>query len=451
MKEKFIDTQTTDEECEEFLKKAFHSVQYQLQATLPVPEGSDHEQEHSVDQVRKTCHAEFGGLCELSTHRALVGKLVRVLNRAFQDNDVKVGNLVVLRSESLHFLGFLGVCMARPMLHTLVEAKLRLDDDVVSFVNPSLDTPSAKVLTSHEFFHQMAISGPITHVTVEVWNYTVSLQSGLQIHLGDKKAEFDLDPAQRQVVRKPHVRTRFNLKLKNKRRKRTSRARKSSKKKSTLAVAAKRNKRQNDKQSQSGTSDSSATSTVSGKSEGPNTAEDLIEAHTFLSENFQSEDASAKVLIEEHERVRDEVEAVYTTQPEPASSSQVSHSEQPPKVIAEQKAQAKQGKGYSSFFSKQCGLEEVAVAVSNRSSCYYCKNRIAKGSVRCSWYHNVLRPSAWVHEGCLTHLILRDGFLSETKKRLALLKRQASSSQTASITNAVESLQLSITNMTPPP
>lgn len=97
------------------------------------------------------------------------------------------------------------------------------------------------------------------------------------------------------------------------------------------------------------------------------------------------------------------------------------------------------------FFSKECGLHEIALAVSNRSSCYYCKNPIPKGSVRCSCHFNTLRPSVWVHGTCLKHLTERDGFASQTKDRLAHLKRQSSSSE-PKLAKAIEELLSSVWN-----
>ena len=61
-------------------------------------------------------------------------------------------------------------------------------------------------------------------------------------------------------------------------------------------------------------------------------------------------------------------------------------------------------------FPRKCGIDDIGFAVSNRSSCYYCKNRIVKGQVRLSWYFETRRPSSWVHVDCVKPLICRDGF-----------------------------------------
>ena len=67
------------------------------------------------------------------------------------------------------------------------------------------------------------------------------------------------------------------------------------------------------------------------------------------------------------------------------------------------------------YFSTEVGLAEGAIAVSGRSICFQCKNKISKGEVRFVWYHSVVKPSAWVHAHCVYQLVQLSS--SEVKER----------------------------------
>ena len=77
-----------------------------------------------------------------------------------------------------------------------------------------------------------------------------------------------------------------------------------------------------------------------------------------------------------------------------------------------------------SFFSKFKGIDSVAIAVSARSKCYFCDNRIDKGTVRFCFYHNELRPSVWVHPSCIPHLLKREGLLADGVVKLEGLQSE---------------------------
>lgn len=69
------------------------------------------------------------------------------------------------------------------------------------------------------------------------------------------------------------------------------------------------------------------------------------------------------------------------------------------------------------------GVDEVGIAASARSMCFFCKNRIEKGTVRFSLHHNTKRPPAWVHSMCLPSLLCQEGSLmGPSKQRLEHLK-----------------------------
>lgn len=67
--------------------------------------------------------------------------------------------------------------------------------------------------------------------------------------------------------------------------------------------------------------------------------------------------------------------------------------------------QALPQKDVKTFFCQKIGLDDVGLAVSNRSKCYHCSQKIPKDNIRFSWYFSTLRPSNWVHSACLLPLV----------------------------------------------
>ena len=86
----------------------------------------------------------------------------------------------------------------------------------------------------------------------------------------------------------------------------------------------------------------------------------------------------------------------------------------------------------SSFFAKELGLAEGAVAVSARSVCLNCKLPIQKGSIRFSWHHSLYRPASWVHAACVCQLVRSTGLHEGALRRLSEISRQGASSSSSS-------------------
>ena len=409
-----IRTDASNEECSKFLEEAFHAGQ-----TQPDLDGEDSEE--SDAEGGKICHMLCGGLCQSSSKTASVCKMVQVFNRALLDNKVSMGSLLLLTTSSSSFLAFLGVCMQRPRLHTLVKAQMDVASDVVTFVNHSVDSLRPVVQTSHQVFNDI-ITDPKGCVTVEVLEYCLIWQEdgcGLTVQAAAPSQEFILDPSVKLHVRKPHRKLPFGLKFPT--RKKTQTKKKKKKKK---------NKKSKVPKASSSSSSGHGNEKNQNQSEQHDQVQELVaslqqeesEAYGSLSvaASAAHEEKEAEVLMVECQAFKDEIvpddDDPGTGMPLPSSSSSK------PTLETQQKAPATPAPKASSFFSRKCGIDDIGFAVSNRSSCYYCKNRIVKGQVRLSWYFETRRPSSWVHVDCVKPLICRDGFRADSVQRMKQLK-----------------------------
>ena len=411
--------------------------------------------------VEKNCNAEFGGLCQSSAKTDVATKFVKIFNRVIIDHSLKVGQLLVFSTASDSVFAFMGVRMQRPIVHTLVRATVGHDEQIL-FANGEQTQP-VSLMTSHELFNQLDPSTGES-IVVEVWSYTLEWNRDtghLQIQMESKVKGFTLDPATKLTTRKPRIKLPFGLEMKKKERKKASKRTGSAKSKTMRSrrlldatdtahsqqQSSGRDHDGNDlkgdgdgdhaSDSDSSTSSHPSTDSIIRGSEAPEEGiEDIDIAGT--SDAAKQEDHEAKELIDEHEIIRNEFQS---TPALPSSSSGTQKSETcqaaKPSKRLEPKVQEPKGKG--TFFSKECGLAEVGVAASNRSRCYFCQNLIAKGSTRFSWHHSILKPPVWVHDGCLKHLVSRDGFKAQCKKRLQLLRRGVSSSDPPHLVSAIDS------------
>lgn len=419
--------------------------------------------------VEKNCNAEFGGLCQSSGKTDVATKFVKIFNRVIIDHNLKVGQLLVFSTSSDSVFAFMGVRMQRPMAHTLVRATVGHEDNI-HVINWGQTQP-VSLMTSHELFNQLDPSVGES-VVVEVWSYTLEWNSDsntdhdyLKIQLESKVKGFTLDPKTKLTTRKPRLKLPFGLEMKKKHRKKARQREGSAKSKTMrsrrLLDATTHSQQQNsgrdhdkndlkgdgDEEDNASDSDSSTSSRTSDDdivrgSEAPDeTMEDVDVAGT--SDTAKQEERDAKMLVDEHEIIRNEFQS--TPEPaEPSSSSgmkrpQNSETCQAAKPSRRLEPKVQEPKGPGTFFSKECGLAEVGLAASNRSRCYFCQNLIAKGFARFSWHHSILKPPVWVHDGCLRHLVSRDGFKDQCKKRLEVLRRGVSSSDPPRVVNAIDS------------
>lgn len=77
------------------------------------------------------------------------------------------------------------------------------------------------------------------------------------------------------------------------------------------------------------------------------------------------------------------------------------------------------------FFSSEIGLYEGGFATTARSICLQCKQKIAKDTVRFSWYHSTVRPPAWVHSHCVYQLAQDTQLQKRAIDRLKIIVEEA--------------------------
>lgn len=411
MKESLIQTDVPIEECTAFLGKVFHCGV----TDNAVNGGTDFNEDQEPGEERKDCHSTHGGLCRCTQHLDAIKKYVRIFNDYLKAKELQTGALLFFSSGSESFAGLLGVCMQRPHLHVILKVDINDSTDTVVFFNP--DFPKKiEMLTSHHLFQQL-ISDPKECVTVEAWEYQVSLQeSGLVIHalqsLDGKQGTLDITA--RVSSKKPRPKLLFGLKPRSKKKRAINKKRKGTRPRGSKPLG--QNELSSDK-SVDTFADPSASDSMSDGKEGEQIEdEDLY----VLTSQAASEEKEASTLIEQHEGFKALRETTHAV-PETGVSSGASSSSRPlpdrDHVASFSKSTSKPGPK-SSFFATKLGFDDVGVAASARSKCYFCTSPIEKGHIRFCYFHSTKRPSAWVHAGCVSHLAARDGLKTETKEKL---------------------------------
>lgn len=404
LKEASIQTECGIQEVDNFVHNQFHStVEAALHANvLTAHEGEEQSESDEAVQVEiwKTCHLEFGGLCQNTPHISVICKLVKLFSRC----DLKAGRLFFMTTSSGSFLGFLGVCLQRPHLQTFVEVKLDATLDQVSIATASDGHPI--ILTSHQVFQQL-VTDPSEVIIAEVWEYEIFQHgAGIIIQVSDPllesgTARYTLDPTAKVEAKRPKRRLMFGLKI---------RSRKKSKKNVSMSKKVKKKRKKRGTRLENAIDNDNA-KTNSSSSSSEFGVEDnglqLPESELYqpMSSEAAAEEAEATEIILEHEAF------VADNPPSSSGARKNPHGNE----------RSRPGK---SFFSKVKGIDSVAIAVTARSKCYFCDNRIEKGTVRFCFYHNELRPSVRVHPSCIPHLLKREGLLADGVVKLESLQSE---------------------------
>lgn len=406
LKKSYIQVSTPEEEISTFLKEAFHCSVCDSGNVQSDSESETHEEEETI------CHVLYGGLCKQSNKTAAASRLVAVLHHHIIVNHIPIGSLLLMTSGSESVLCFLGICMRRPRLHVLIQATMDAASEEVKFAFAN-DGCSPRMFTSHQVFDQLISSGQPENVTLELWKYTLQCENyGLQLFASSQEKEWTLDPSMKLNVRKPRAKLPFGLKMPVKKRALTAVKNKSKKQKTKSKV---RKKKTSSNSSIPASHDDGGNSDVAPQ----HTVREETEIPIPISAAAAQEERVGDQLIQAHEALREERQALAememdadVPQAEPASSSR-------PVMIPTGPAKAKAQP--TSFFAASIGLDDVGIAVTARSSCHFCGNKIAKGTIRLSWYHNTRKPSSWLHLGCVAPLILKSDLKSASLERLDML------------------------------
>lgn len=414
MKESLIQTDVPIEECTAFLGKVLHCG-----ITDDAVNGDTdfNEDQEPVVEGNKDCHSTNGGLCRCTQYLDAIKKYVRIFNDYLKAKELQTGALLFFSSGSESFAGMLGVCMQRPHLHVILKVDINDSTDTVVFFNP--DFPKKiEMLTSHQLFQQL-ISDPKECVTVEAWEYQVSLQeSGLVIHtlqsLDGKQGTLDITAKISSKKTRPKL--LFNLKPRSKK-KGVMKKRKGTRPRGSKPLG--QNEISSDK--------SVDTSADDGMSDGKEGEQIEDEDRYVLTSQAANEEKEASALIEQHEGFKALRETTHAV-PETGVSAGASSSSRPlpdgDHVASSSSKPTSKPEPKSSFFAKRLGFDDVGIAATARSKCFFCTSPIEKGHVRFCYFHSTKRPSSWVHVGCVSHLAARDGLITETKETLeALLQK----------------------------
>ena len=329
---------------------------------------------------------------------------MKAFNRTLVENSVKVGSLMLLtvnETGDTRFF-FLGVCLQKPQAHMLLNAVVK-DDGYCEFCVDEHGRP--KMCTSQQLFQDLLIHSvrgkPFRKVSVEVWTYRLVYNSAnfphMRIEVYEVSKSFNVDLDVRYEPRRPRPKLRFGLQVKRKKTKtqqkqpRMKLARQSEPE--ALSIEPSRNSRKRkvsepESSSHSASESESSGSEATGAGDGEKDDKEIIP----VTYDMKEEEDAAQQLEREHE----------TT-----------------KAAALKSVESK-----GTFFAKEVGVDNIGLAVSARSKCFFCQEKIGKNDPRFSFHHSTQRPSNWVHARCLVPLVRRDDCTQQARTRLAILRAQ---------------------------
>ena len=236
------------------------------------------------------------------------------------------------------------------------------------------------------------------------------------------------------TVKKPQLRLPFGIKRPGATDKKSQKKRKAgNRKKRGKVEPAKRKSRQRQTESDNASTCSHDDSSSDSGDDDPTRALFEVEEPLPISDSAAQEEEKVVKILDAHGAIcsahESLVESMSSSDPASSSSTAAAASSVPSASVAEKNVCKPSSKTEthkpktSSYFSKTLGVDEVGIAASARSMCFFCKNRIEKGTVRFSLHHNTKRPPAWVHSMCLPSLLCQEGSLmGPSKQRLEHLK-----------------------------
>lgn len=398
LKAELIDVKSSDESVSSFLQSTIHQ-----QILGDTAESLDNDCDPSP-----VCNC-LPGFCSKDKYFDFASKLVRAFHTCLTERKINTGSLLVLSCSDIPFTCsfFLGVTLKKPLLQTVVFAKI--DDDSVSFQLSGSDNVPEVTTTSHLFLDMVSkAQGRISDIEAEHWSYKPFIDVGGMLQVN---AEHALDIFTFSTLTKATVQKRVPVPLpfgmKPERRKRTKneqggQPRKRVKRKSDSEVS---------QQQETAVQDSSDPDTGS-EADGPG------QEDTALFDSDEIEPISEVMLEQSQAAVEVANEIVVADEAKDALTEAV-----------EQQKQRKHPAGTgSSYFSVSLGLGVGGLAPTSRAKCYNCKQAILKGDVRFEWFWNRLRPPGWLHSYCLPTMATKFELGADTISKLKQMSGQAGSS-----------------------
>ena len=264
----------------------------------------------------------------------------------------------------------------------------------------------ASIQTSHEvFLNMLRRKTKLQQIFVEAWKCQASFNDSelgsLRVSPVSEIVQFSLPTTKLVIERKPAVKSNIPSYLQTSKRKRKGQT--APQKRTILTVLGEGF----DSDSDSGQKTSSASSNEGEGHDDINKESEIVfpPSETVANEEKGMNEVAGEIL--EADEIRDEVA---------------------------QKAESNPAHLTSSYFSKELGIFDAAIAPSGRSLCTSCKKYIALGSVRFSYYFSRARPHGWLHAHCvLNYLLSQNGIIMEAaEKRLAEIISKHTSSESRS-------------------
>ena len=408
-----------------------------------LPEAEDEEETGDSHQdgaaCTHTCQCRYG-FCKQDAWFAKADQLAFELKQLTLGLKLAAGTLVLLQPVVAGGAGvppvaayFLGVLCQKPLVHILVAAWER--EGKHSVVAQGRALPDCA--TSHKVFRDMLQScgRHLLRVEVKVMNYT--FEHGLWSIERLEVAAREVSHTCSFVIDKPPTssakkRLELPFGLKPKPRKRRQAVNRRGRGGQRGRQRGRGRGARHAKQPHSGGNepdglDSVQSTDASDSSDGSDPEGDLD-----LDGGLEAEPAESLAMP----TVQAEQEARSLAQ---VAGEFVEYQDQRATLAAAHRAGGLQRARGSSYFVLQIGFVDGSVAPTGRSECYHCKQKIAKGSVRFSYFWSETKPSRYIHDFCALPFVQEQ---PQARKAQAVRAIQAivDSTETADVRSAAEEL-----------
>ena len=330
--------------------------------------------------------------------------LVKSLSWGLQEHKVEPGSLLVFTFKDSVIPVLLGVVLKKPVTHTLMSVSL--DDQQLSLPNceGNLEFQSShQLLFSLLKDHATTLKDDVA-ISVAVWHCNAYLASHddrpgshvLKSDAHELHCTFEISTRRKAKKKQVVVKLPFGMEQRMKDQRKKNKTRKIGKIK-----AKKTRSTTKSKGSLASNSDSSSSSSFHEEN-------DLSDSEKDVD---QEEDEESVVpmssVVEQEQRTAQKVALEVEETDEQRSG-----------VAKTLCAHIAAGKYQSSFFAKECGLDQGSIATSGRAVCLKCKTTIAKDAVRFSWFHSKIKPPGWVHCHCLYQFVKETGLEQRALQQL---------------------------------
>lgn len=341
---------------------------------------------------------------ENETYKTIETTLVKSLSWGLQEHKVEPGSLLVFTFKDSVIPVLLGVVLKKPVTHMLMS--VNLDDQQLSLLNYE---GNLKFQTSHQLLfslledHSAALTDDVT-ISVAVWHCNAYLAShddrpgshALKSDAHELRCTFEISTRHKAKKKQVVVKLPFGME---------QRMKDQRKKNKTRKIGTLKTKRPGSKTKTKRSLESNSDSFSSSSSHEEN---DLLDLKKTVDQEADEESVIPMSSVVEQEQISAQKVALEVEETD----------EQRNGVAKTLHANIASGKYQSSFFAKECGLDQGSLATSGRAICLKCKTKIAKDTVRFSWFHSKIKPPGWVHCHCLYHFVKETGLEQRALQQL---------------------------------